>query len=243
MPVPTTRSCGPSSATEVVRPLVVIGHGTRSAAGVAVVREVAARAGAELGQDDVPVGFVDVCGPTAPEVLQGVPGAVVVPYFLTTGFHVRVDLPAAVEQVQGTRTTAALGACPEVVTALVDRLEEALGGADRPEAILLGAAGSSDVRARQEVHCLSALVGAATGVRAQAGFLSGPGPTAYETLAALRAGGAARVAALSLLLAPGHFHDRLAGVGAALTTAPLGVHPALVDLVVRRYRSAEPLPT
>lgn len=231
------------AGVDTARPLVVIGHGTRSAAGVAVVREVAALAGAELGQEDVPVGFVDVCGPTAHEVLEGVPGAVVVPYFLTTGFHVRVDLPEALEQAEGASATAALGVCPEVVEALVDRLEEALDGAPIPEAILLGAAGSSDVRARQEVHCLAALVAATTGVRAQAGFISGPGPTTYKTLATLRETGAERVAALSLLLAPGQFHDKLAGVGAALTTAPLGVHRALVDLVVRRYLSAEPLPT
>lgn len=219
------------------RPLVVIGHGTRSAAGVAVVREVAARAGAELGQRDVPVGFVDVCGPTAGEALSGLAQAVVVPYFLATGFHVRVDLPEALRTAPGSTATAALGVSPEVVAALVDRLREALDGTALPDAILLGAAGSSDVRARQEVHCLAAVVAAATGVRTQAGFIAGPGPTVYETLCTLREAGAERVAAASFLLAPGQFHDKLAGVGADLTTTPLGAHPALVDLVVRRYRS------
>lgn len=218
------------------RPLVLLAHGTRSSAGVAVVRDVAAAVGREIGQD-VPVGFVDVCGPTADEVLQGVAAPVVVPYFLTSGFHVRVDVPEAVGRADRAVATAALGRSPEVVTALTQRLQEALDGST-VDALLLGGAGSSDARARQEVHCLAALLSAATGVRARAGFLSGPGPSAVQTLDDLRAAGADRVAAVSLLLAPGEFHRRLAAVGADVTTAPLAVHPALVDLVVRRYRGA-----
>lgn len=218
------------------RPLVLLAHGTRSSAGVAVVRDVATAVGREIGQD-VPVGFVDVCGPTADEVLQGVAAPVVVPYFLTSGFHVRVDVPEAVGRADRAVATAALGRSPEVVTALTQRLQEALDGST-VDALLLGGAGSSDARARQEVHCLAALLSAATGVRARAGFLSGPGPSAVQTLDDLRAAGADRVAAVSLLLAPGEFHRRLAAVGADVTTAPLAVHPALVDLVVRRYRAA-----
>jgi sirohydrochlorin ferrochelatase len=218
------------------RPLVLLAHGTRSSAGVAVVRDVAAAVGRAIGQD-VPVGFVDVCGPTADEVLEGVAQPVVVPFFLTSGFHVRVDVPEALGRADRAVGTAALGRSPEVVTALAQRLQETLDGS-AVDALLLGGAGSSDVRARQEVHCLAALLSAATGVRARAGFLSGPGPSAAETLADLRASGADRVAAVSLLLAPGEFHRRLAAVGADVTTEPLGVHPALVDLVVRRYRSA-----
>ena len=218
------------------RPLVLLAHGTRSGAGVAVVHEVAAAVGRVIGQD-VPVGFVDVCGPSADEVLAGVAAPVVVPYFLTSGFHVRIDVPAALARADRATVTAALGRSPEVVTALTQRLEEALDGS-AVDALLLGAAGSSDVRARQEVHCLAALLSAATGLRARAGFLSGPGPSVGETLADLRAAGAGRVAAVALLLAPGEFHRRLTAAGADLTTAPLAVHPALVDLVVRRYRSA-----
>lgn len=219
------------------RPLVLLAHGTRSSAGVEVVRDVASRVGAELGGMSVPVGFVDVCGPTAEEVLADVRDAVVVPYFLTSGYHVRFDVPQAVAQASGAEATAALGKSPEVVEALVHRLREAAGEGSEVDAILLGGAGSSDVRARQEVHCLAALLAAATGVRTAAGFISGPGPSVAETLEMLRADGARRVAAVSLLLAPGVFHDKLSAVGAALTSAPLGPHPALVDLVVRRYHS------
>ncbi len=213
----------------------MLAHGTRSAAGVAVVRDVAARVGDALGGVDVPVGFVDVCGPTAQEVLAGVTDAVVVPYFLTSGYHVRYDVPQAVAGASGAVSTAALGKSPEVVDALVRRLAEAVGQGPQVNAILLGGAGSADVRARQEVHCLAALLAAATGVRTAAGFISGPGPTTYESLELLRRDGAQRVAAAALLLAPGVFHDKLSALRAEVTTAPLGPHPALVDLVVRRY--------
>lgn len=218
------------------RPLVLLAHGTRSAEGVAVVRDVASHVGSALGGVDVPVGFVDVCGPTAHEVLAGVKDAVVVPYFLTSGYHVRYDVPQAVAAAPGAVRTPALGKSPEVVDALRQRLAEAVGQGPQVDAILLGAAGSSDAGARQEVHCLAALLAAATGTRAAAGFLSGPGPTTYQSLQSLRRDGAQRVAAVSLLLAPGVFYDKLGRVGADLTTAPLGPHPALVDLVVRRYR-------
>lgn len=213
----------------------MLAHGTRSAVGVAVIRDVAARVGDALGGVDVPVGFVDVCGPTAQEVLAGVSDAVVVPYFLTRGYHVRYDVPQAVAGASGAVSTEALGKSPEVVEALVQRLTEAVGQGPEVDAILLGGAGSSDVRARQEVHCLAALLAAATGVRTAAGFISGPGPTTYESLEMLRRDGAQRVAAAALLLAPGVFHDKLTALGAELTTAPLGPHPALVQLVVRRY--------
>lgn len=218
------------------RPLVMLAHGTRSAAGVAVVRDVASRVGAELGGMDVPVGFVDVCGPTAAEVLAEVTDAVVVPYFLTSGYHVRYDVPQALAAASGAVGTAALGKSPEVVDALVQRLAEAVGQGPEVDAIMLGGAGSSDARARQEVHCLAALLAAATGVRTVAGFLSGPGPTTYESLEMVRRDGAKRVAAVSLLLAPGVFHDKLSALGADLTTPPLGPHQALVSLVVRRYQ-------
>jgi sirohydrochlorin ferrochelatase len=46
------------------------------------------------------------------------------------------------------------------------------------------------------------------------------------------------VAVASYLLAPGHFHDQLAGSGADWVTAPLGGHPALAGLVIDRYRAA-----
>jgi uroporphyrin-III C-methyltransferase / precorrin-2 dehydrogenase / sirohydrochlorin ferrochelatase len=50
------------------------------------------------------------------------------------------------------------------------------------------------------------------------------------------------VAIASYLLAPGHFQDQLAHVGARWVTGPLGGHPALAGLVIDRYRTAAKRP-
>jgi hypothetical protein len=51
----------------------------------------------------------------------------------------------------------------------------------------------------------------------------------HAVVAGLRAAGHRRVAVASWLLAPGLFHRKLTGTGADTVTAPLGVHPAVVD--------------
>ena len=78
--------------------LILAAHGTRRPGGVAMIGDLAARVGAQLGQT-VQVAFVDVLGPTPSEVLtaDAGPRAIVVPAFLSRGYHVRTDLPAHVE--------------------------------------------------------------------------------------------------------------------------------------------------
>ncbi|PQM46202.1 hypothetical protein C1Y40_03639 [Mycobacterium talmoniae] len=77
--------------------LILVAHGTRKPGGVAMVGDLAQRVG-ELLDRVVQVAFVDVLGPTPTEVLAA-PAvadqpAVVVPAFLSRGYHVRTDLPA-----------------------------------------------------------------------------------------------------------------------------------------------------
>ncbi|MGB3594052.1 MAG: CbiX/SirB N-terminal domain-containing protein, partial [Ornithinimicrobium sp.] len=227
-------------------------------AGQEVVYAVGRAAAERLPDVDVVVGFVDVCGPRAQDVLTEHPEAVVVPYLLTSGYHVRFDIPEAIRGADnGAVATRALGVTPEVIDVLLDRLHERLvadrgvsgpadvadaaGAADGDDpkgaldAVLLTAAGSSDARARQEVLCTGAVLAACSGMPVRVGFMTGPGPSARDVLEDLRAQGAERVAAVSYLLAPGFFHSRAAGLGAQLTTEPLGVHPRMVDAVVSRY--------
>jgi sirohydrochlorin ferrochelatase len=54
-------------------------------------------------------------------------------------------------------------------------------------------------------------------------------------VAAMRAAGRRRVFIASYLLAPGLFHDRLRECGATGVSAPLGVHPAVVDVLASRF--------
>lgn len=239
--------------THRARPLVLAAHGTADPQGQAVVAGVAARAAAILGVTHR-VGYVDVCGPTLAEAVDGLGEAppAVVPFFLASGYHVRHDVPAAV-RAWGPRqvVTPALGTEPEVIQAVIDG---ARGASTRPSGLVLVSAGSSVDSAREEASGLARLVGERLGLPADVAYLSGPGPRPAEVATAVaerigqrnrrRAGeGAGELVLAAHLLAPGHFH-RLAQRAAAESTAagvpavgtpPLGTHPALTHLVVRRY--------
>ncbi|MGB3186288.1 MAG: sirohydrochlorin chelatase [Ornithinimicrobium sp.] len=227
-------------------PLVLLAHGTADERGQAVVYGVAEAVSRRLPATEVVVGFVDVCTPGADEALarQSDTRAVVVPYLLTTGYHVRHDIPAAVERRGGdVGLTPALGVTPEVVQALCDRWAEAVTGpggvgGDQIDAVVVAGAGSSDAGARREVMCLAALVAASLSLPTRAGFLSGAGPSAASCVSELRRSGAQGVAVLPALLAPGFFVAKAGRLGADVVAPALGVHSALVDLVVRRYREA-----
>ena len=77
---------------------------------------------------DVREAFVDVQQPEVADVvahaLDGdASGAVVVPLLLSVGFHVKVDIAAAVDQ-PGATAAAPLGPDPRLVDILVDRLDD-----------------------------------------------------------------------------------------------------------------------
>jgi sirohydrochlorin ferrochelatase len=75
--------------------LVTVAHGTRTPAGNDVAREITQRAGARLGLETV-CSFVELSAPLLADVVAGSSEpTVVVPLLLSTGFHLRHDLPAA----------------------------------------------------------------------------------------------------------------------------------------------------
>ena len=75
--------------------LVTVAHGTRRAGGNEVARDLTARAGAALGVESVAT-YVELSEPLLADVVPALDGpAVVVPLLLSTGYHVRVDLPEA----------------------------------------------------------------------------------------------------------------------------------------------------
>ncbi|MBD0672913.1 sirohydrochlorin chelatase, partial [Streptomyces sp. CBMA156] len=67
---------------------------------------------------------------------------------------------------------------------------------------------------------------------------SAAGPTPHQAVAALRAAGHPEVALAGYLLSPGFFARRAATTAARWTSAPLGAHPAVARLVLRRYDEA-----
>src|SRR4051794_26170819 len=109
-----THGCAP-------RTIVVAAHGTHDHAGVAGAHQLVDALRARLPGSLVLLGFVDVLGPGVREVVASAPGLVtVVPTFLTSGYHVRVDVPRAVAATQRTDVTisAALGPHPLLVAAM-----------------------------------------------------------------------------------------------------------------------------
>lgn len=223
------------------RALVVAAHGTASPAGRRAIEDCAAAAGALLGIEPV-VGYVDVCEPALSQVLE--PGAVIVPLFLASGYHVRHDVPTAASTVRGIIVTPALGADAAVIEALAARLRESIGRAPREhvDAVVLASAGSSQPAARAEVADLADLLGDRIGLPVRAAYLSGPGPTIPDACAGLRAHGWERLAVVSHLLAPGVFLDRARRLGrdagAVAVTDALARHPAISALVAARYAAA-----
>jgi sirohydrochlorin ferrochelatase len=135
--------------------LVLVAHGTRKQSGVAMVGDLAQRVSATLGQT-VHVSFVDVLGPTPSEVLAPMAEpAIVVPAFLSRGYHVTADIPAHVESSRHSDVTVteALGPGPQLVRVLADRLMES--GWRQGDSVILAAAGTSDPNAQRDLHTMA----------------------------------------------------------------------------------------
>lgn len=219
--------------------LLLVAHGTRDPAGAAVTEEVARHARAALG---VPVAacYVDVRRPTPADALAELPGpCVAVPMFLAAGYHVRADVPAQLATTGRSDVTMAqtFGPDPALVAAAAERLVEA--GFRERDAVVLAVAGSSDPYARTDAVTAARRLGRRLGRPVVLATIATGGPRVPAAVAALRAEGASRVAVASWLLAPGLFQHRLDECGADVVGAPLATHPAVLELVLDRYRSAQ----
>ncbi len=192
----------------------------------------------------VHVGFVDVLGPTPREVLCSAADsrrpAIVVPAFLSRGYHVRTDLPShiAASGHRNVTVTPALGPSPEIARIVVQQM--AKSGWRPGDSVILAAAGTSDRRARADLCTTAALLSALTGSRVELAFAATGDPDVHEAVTNARRQGARRVVVASYLLAEGLFQERLRGCGADLVTPPLGTHPGLARLVAHRFRRAVP---
>ncbi|MBO1750633.1 sirohydrochlorin chelatase [Actinotalea sp. BY-33] len=225
--------------------LVGCSHGTDDPDGRLAVASILTEVRRRRPDLDVREAFVDVQRPEVADVVAdaitetsraGAPGtAVVVPLLLSAGFHVHVDIAAAVAGRTAT-ASGALGPDPRLVEVLVDRLREV--GATRGDAVVLAAAGSSDGRASLAVEDVAGLLRERwTEGPVTVGYGSSASPSVPEAVAAARAEGR-RVVVAAYLLAPGFFHDRLRRAGADLLTDPLAPDPRLADVVLDRYACA-----
>ncbi|MEV5510364.1 sirohydrochlorin chelatase [Streptomyces orinoci] len=217
-------------------------HGTRDPAGMAQLHRLLGLVRRQRPQLTVTHGCLGPAAPTLAEALARASGpVVVVPVLLGPGYHLRVDIPGVLRRAgrPHVRTARALGPDPLLAEALAGRLHQAgLRSPDPATGVVLAAAGSTDPAAAPATRRLARLLGARLGTPVSTAFLGGPAPRPAEAVSRLRRAGRERVALAPCLLAPGDFARRAAGCGADITGAPLGAHPAVARLILRRYDEA-----
>ncbi len=232
-------------------PLVAVAHGSRdprSAATVAALVDEVRRQRPDL---DVRLSFLDLSAPRLADVLcavhaEGHHRAVVGPLLLGHAFHARVDVPGAVGQATarhpGLRVEIAdvLGGDPRLADAALRRLAAVAGPLTDPDlGVVLAGVGSSHAPANAAIADVVASLALRHPWRGVTpAFATVAAPTGPAAVAALRAGGARRVAVAQWILAPGLLPDRIARearAAGATVSAPLGADPGVADLVVDRF--------
>ena len=212
--------------------LVTVAHGTRLPAGNLVARDLTAAAGRLLGLPAT-AAYVELCAPSLPTVLGGSDEpTVVVPLLLSTGHHVRHDLPGALAAAPGPVALGPpLGPHRLVAKAQAHRL--LLAGARPGQPVVMVAAGSRDPLATRDLSRAAGLLAELWRGPVTVATLGGIGRRPEDVVTS-------GCAVSPYLLADGHFADRLReSCAPALAVADvLGAHGALRDLVVRRFREA-----
>jgi sirohydrochlorin ferrochelatase len=223
-----------ASSARLARPaLLAVAHGSRDPRHAAALRGLLAAVRRARPQLRAELGFLDLCGPDVPTALARLVAAehednrrvVVLPLFLSHGYHVGHDIPAVTAQARRT-----LRRPPALIVA------DPLG----PDP-LLDAAMRRRLR-EQGGDCvdsdLSLVVASATIAPAET----------MNAIRALRSGGADRIAVASYFLAPGLLYDRVRAdalaarvqIAAPLATPDSEPPAELVQLVLERYaRAAE----
>ena len=213
--------------------LLAVAHGTRSAAGPETVRALLDRIRLLRPDLEIVEAYAEIAEPGLEAAAAALDGPVVaVPLMLARGYHALVDIPGRLgDEVVMARP---LGPHSLLGAALVDRL-----GVERSaDAVVLGAAGSSDPVGLTDVGVAARLLTRRLRRPVAHAFIGAGSPEVPEMVADLRRRGARRVAIASYLLAPGYFHGRLLAAGADSVSPPIGAHDAVARLVLRRYDEA-----
>ncbi|WP_430502226.1 uroporphyrinogen-III C-methyltransferase [Micromonospora trifolii] len=241
--------------------LVIVGHGTRSAAGVeqfaALVERVRGRG--DIG--DVEGGFIELSRPPLTDavgalVARGHRALVALPLVLTGAGHGKGDIPAAMAREQqrhpglSYRYGRPLGPHPLLHEALEQRIDAALADADRADTwVALIGRGSTDPDANAEVAKVARLLWEGRGYAGvEPGFISLAQPSVPAVLERLRRLGARRIVVAPYFLFAGVLPDRIVAQSAEFAAAHpdldvrvaevIGDCDALADLVLERYAEA-----
>lgn len=221
-----------TSSARVSRPaLLAVAHGSRDPRHAAALQRLLAAVRRARPQLRAELGFLDLCGPDVPTALARLVAAehedtrrvVVLPLFLSHGYHVGHDIPAVTAQARR-----ALRRPPALTVA------DPLG----PDP-LLDAAMRRRLREQDECRADSDL-----GVVTASATIA-PAET-MSAIKTLRSRGVSRVAVASYFLAPGLLYDRVRAdvlaarvpIAAPLATPDSEPPAELVQLVLERYAQA-----
>ena len=244
-------------------PLLVVGHGTRSAEGVEEFGRLVDRLRTRLSRRVVHVhgGFIELAPPPLTQAVGALVGAghrhlVALPLVLVAAGHGKGDIPGALarEQVRHPGLTYAygrpLGPHPTLVSLVERRVDVALDAAPRDgTTVVLVGRGSSDPDANAEISKVARLLWEGRGYDGvEASFVSLARPSVPEALERARRLGARRVVVAPYFLFPGVLPDRITAQAAAYAAkypgldvrvaGLLGDCEELADLVIERYDEA-----
>lgn len=244
-------------------PLLLVGHGTRDAAGVAAYLDFVRRVGHRLRARDVAVagGFIELSAPPLKDAVAALAEAghrhlAAVPLVLVAAGHGKGDIPGAMqrEQARHAGLTYAygrpLGPHPTLLDTVAERVDAALAGDPREgTAVVLVGRGSTDPDANAEVHKVARLLWEGRGYDfVEPAFVSLAWPSVPQALERARRLGAHRVVVAPYFLFPGVLPDRVASQTAEFghqhgaldvrAAQVIGDCDELADVVAERYEEA-----
>lgn len=218
--------------------LLAVAHGTADPNGQAEVRRLVNIVRTRRPELPVQLCWLERAEPLLPEALASLPGAVVVvPLLLSTGYHVKTDITAAVAGRPRTAVARQLGPDRRITQVVYERL---MAGREPDEEadVVLFSAGSSDHEAFEQLTAvaeqLERLIRQSEGSRTRV----------YPSFLSTADGWATDLPedpdVANYLLAPGQFNDLLrrqaaAGLNARSVAAPIGAHPQLARVICDRY--------
>lgn len=232
--------------------LLLVAHGSRSAAGVAEARALGDAVAAQRPDLDVAMGFLELAEPPAGPVLdelvaRGCRRITVQPLMLLAAGHGKSDVPALVLEGRARHPhvellfASPLGVVPELLAIASGKLV-GVGGAGLP--LLVIARGTSDPDANAEAARAARLLAEWSGARElELGFTGVTWPSVPDALDRMARLGQRRIAAFSWFLATGKLVERARGQIADFTSATgvevvdagyFGPDPALVPVIGQR---------
>ncbi|MDP9405932.1 MAG: sirohydrochlorin chelatase [Actinomycetota bacterium] len=262
MAVDLTAAAGAPAATRTEPPaLLVVGHGTRDADGLAEFHELAGHVRAAARDLPVGFGFIELAEPLVDDaidalVARGAREVVSVPLVLLAAGHLKNDGPASLARARQRHGEVAfrmgrdLGIDPAVLAVAEDRIREAIGEDDPAEtAVVLVGRGSSDPDAASDLFKIARLLADGRGLGlVEPAFVQVSRPDVPAALERCRALGARRVVVAPFLLFTGVLVPRIYAQAAAWAAdhpevsvrgaGHLGPDRRLARVVLERYREA-----